>query len=1216
MNTPYKKISIALEKLLKGLEYKIESTPSDTEPLFLLLTFKPNLAVFSVLDGRPEENYLVAFQNFKNLYSAHSTEWANFDLSLVLCSTDAEKTTDEFFNKIQIDPYFCRKFVIDLNKELQTQLGLLPYIPLSPEKIVGLRRPISSQTFLIQHGVTSELAKYLVVPHVRGIERIIKDCVEGVLGVPEWITSESDKFYQAPYKISHKIRLKELEINNFRVYRGNFKFDLDGDLVVLFGPNGLGKTSFFDAIDFICTGGVARFDERFKGNTNRLLDALKHLDSSIDTSFVNTNILVDGKEIPLERCVNDRIQANLSGVPQNRTKTLMNLTGLSEEHSDLRIENLIRLFRATHLFGQEFQVLTSKLREYSKLPEDTVSRMLSLQDYVETINKTKRVCEELKSQIKDKETELSKLKDFLQSKKSEYDQLTHSAKIAEKPETILEIGKNILEKISREANIQIKIPKEYNQEIIREWRALLTAHIGSIKQKLELINKLEVKFPELADYKKNLEEVGLKLAQKKKILSAIIYDHKNKEKKLQGFDDKLKQMLLEEKNLSSKKENLNWLLQAKVEYNKLKENVKKEDENYKDIQSKLLKLIPKIEKIKSKNKQAQETSDKISSEIEALEKNLNTINALVENLEDWQKTITLRKELEASLQKNQRQLDKLRNELRVKKDELNNALIDKVKLKSNLEKLQESQSELHTLLDNIKKHVLGSICPVCGTSHKSKEDLIEKLDIQRGIQPKHIQEALKLYEEAERKTDKLKKYVIDFESELKRLAQQDHEVKNEFSQLESSLKNYEAKAIALDIQIIPEKLMEEIASKKKYVTEQINIKRQELSEQESKTKKLNKQLAVLDKQRDILEQDLRTSESRQKQLQSMIDKISGDASTRQVSLELKNEIIQRELSPINGLIDDLCNKIKIQQTENQKLQKEIGQLLEKKNKLEREIQELNNEILGLTKYIEEVEDLIKSLKLKSDLNMDYILALEDDLKRKLSSLDFLQNEIENFEIALDTIQISASLAKIKQEMENIKKQHHELENYRNKLITWLSYFDNIRNELYSIQNQALKEYTVKYGPLTSIIQKRLRAVYGFGNISLNPEKGGIAVRVQRQEKKNIAPSDYFSESQIQIIMLSLFLSAVLTQTWSSFAPILLDDPVEHFDDMNAYSLLELISGLIMQSNGEHQFIISTCEGHLFRLMREKFSKINCRVIYYVFESIGENGPKIKMLKDY
>ncbi len=345
----------------------------------------------------------------------------------------------------------------------------------------------------------------------------------------------------------------------------------------------------------------------------------------------------------------------------------------------------------------------------------------------------------------------------------------------------------------------------------------------------------------------------------------------------------------------------------------------------------------------------------------------------------------------------------------------------------------------------------------------------------------------------------------------------------------------------------------------------------------------------------------------------MIDKISRDALAHQVSLALEKEIIQRELSTTNSILEEFPKQIERQQTENQNLQKEVGNLFENKSILKSQIQELDKEILDSKRYIEEVERLIKRLNLNLEVDMNQVLILKKGFMEKLSSLDLLLNEITNFEITLDAMQVSTTVARIQQDAENIKKQHQDIEKRRDRLSAWLRYFDVIRKELELLQNQALKEYTEKYGPLSSTVQRRLRSIYGFGDIGLNPEKGGIAVRVERKGEENIVPSDYFSKSQIQIVMLSFFLSAALTQTWSSFAPILLDDPVGHFDDLNAYSFVDLIRTLIMEPGRERQFIVSTCEDRLFRLMRQKFSKINRRVIFYVFESIGENGPKIKKL---
>ena len=92
-------------------------------------------------------------------------------------------------------------------------------------------------------------------------------------------------------------------------------------------------------------------------------------------------------------------------------------------------------------------------------------------------------------------------------------------------------------------------------------------------------------------------------------------------------------------------------------------------------------------------------------------------------------------------------------------------------------------------------------------------------------------------------------------------------------------------------------------------------------------------------------------------------------------------------------------------------------------------------------------------------------------------------------------------------------------------------------------------------------------------------------------------------------MLSIFLAGGLRQTWSRFAPVLLDDPVTHFDDLNAYGFIEIIRGIVSTSPNAWQFIISTCEERLFSLMQKKFSATNA--IFYQFMGMSEGGPIVE-----
>ena len=54
------------------------------------------------------------------------------------------------------------------------------------------------------------------------------------------------------------MRITSVEISGFRAFRGTNRLDLDGDIVLVVGANGQGKTSLFDAIQWAVTGELSR----------------------------------------------------------------------------------------------------------------------------------------------------------------------------------------------------------------------------------------------------------------------------------------------------------------------------------------------------------------------------------------------------------------------------------------------------------------------------------------------------------------------------------------------------------------------------------------------------------------------------------------------------------------------------------------------------------------------------------------------------------------------------------------------------------------------------------------------------------------------------------------------------------------------------------------------------------------------------------------------
>ena len=162
-----------------------------------------------------------------------------------------------------------------------------------------------------------------------------------------------------------------------------------------------------------------------------------------------------------------------------------------------------------------------------------------------------------------------------------------------------------------------------------------------------------------------------------------------------------------------------------------------------------------------------------------------------------------------------------------------------------------------------------------------------------------------------------------------------------------------------------------------------------------------------------------------------------------------------------------------------------------------------------------------------------------------------------------------------------------------------------------------------YSPATNLVYSRLNAHPLFNQIILKVGEKELKVLTQSSkgeqlgsEKINqISPRQFFSEAQLNIAALSIFLATALHQRWSGFNTIIIDDPVQNMDDFNVYAFLDLVRGLIM--NG-HQFILTTCNRDLYKLILVKFRDLNevnrNRFKAYRLKGVYAEGPEL--IRDY
>jgi chromosome segregation ATPase len=233
----------------------------------------------------------------------------------------------------------------------------------------------------------------------------------------------------------------------------------------------------------------------------------------------------------------------------------------------------------------------------------------------------------------------------------------------------------------QEINIPFQLSTEVNPETIRSWRGVIEAEIGRITQDLEVIRQLESKLPNMPTYRKKIEEGTSELKQSKELLAQAEKDYAEKKKTLVQCGEKNKKMLREEKDLSLKRENLKWLGKSKAEYEELKERINGKNKVYQNIQTQLLELMPKIQRMESENKMIRDTVGKIISDIEVLEQGLKRTQEFEQSFNDWLKTVSLQKELEANILNIEQQIGNVKNQLLEKKGELNAATMAHIELK-------------------------------------------------------------------------------------------------------------------------------------------------------------------------------------------------------------------------------------------------------------------------------------------------------------------------------------------------------------------------------------------------------------------------------------------------------------------------------------------------------------------------------------------------------
>ncbi len=586
-----------------------------------------------------------------------------------------------------------------------------------------------------------------------------------------------------------------------------------------------------------------------------------------------------------------------------------------------------------------------------------------------------------------------------------------------------------------------------------------------------------------------------------------------------------------------------------------------------------------------------------------------TLNGMIEACEKWpaqRSRLVQTAEEERAAVKSGEQLhaedrDAMARQERIKEEETD--------LLGQINDVDKAQSELRRLLSQVQSHVRSGVCPLCGEDHGSVETLLERIEEQ--VSSDAASAARITLRRVRTDVREVSARRGNLATRQERAATKLATLKSERARLVQEIAAFEDAAEKLGVEVHgpPAAPIHEFKERRdgllKEITEleqQATIKGKEVHAARRSVEEARSVVTVrhdeVDRQNRILDD-----------IQERIDQLREDHRIGQetidasaTEIEERTRVVREELARIederttaDGVLARQKKSLAAVRLEIKSVRTDLSAFQVKAASLQADSNEMVARLLGAG--------------LSEDTNEDSLLALISKMGHEQARSDELRDAVAGIELAVDAATTGAAFKRLHQGIHRRKEAIKTAQQKQERHEPWLKYFEKLSELLSREQSTAVSNFTNEYGARTSVIQRRLRSVYGFDEIEILSEKSKIRVRVKRQGEE-LRPTDYFSQSQQQTLLLGLFLTACLSQTWSGLSPVFLDDPVTHFDDLNTYAFLDLIVGLFDSETGQRQFVISTCDEKFLQLARQKFRHLGRRARFYTFAAIGEEGPVV------
>lgn len=770
------------------------------------------------------------------------------------------------------------------------------------------------------------------------------------------------------------MKIKKVEIQAFRAYdrveNGTFDFKLGGeeyaDFISLYAPNGFGKTSFYDAIEYSYTNNI---DRLLKNKNNK------------DIAKSEKNISNNEKQYILRNRYSNSDLDSFVKLHTNKEDIVRNISNPRKGASDFKFdekETVNKYFREV-ILSQDW--ISGFLKEDK--PEDRYKTFIEyfgdkeLDKYYNTLSallfQNEKEIKKLNDQLKGIQLELKfdGDKDILSKINNTIELLNKKIKLFNRIDSqtsktsILELTNSITERLS---DIDFEVAK--HQNLISDLDRLI---IG---------NEAIIGFKQFKEHCDNLK----KLAEKHKELNLILAgfeDLKKKKTELTSIQDY-------NVKLTKEKEQKEKILGLFSKYNDTIKRIKDKDEEIKSLQS----LQDTI------NKEISDQRIQISKFEVQISKNQNEINSI-------NQIVVKLPEIEQNIRNSENQIKQLNKDTDLKKDELE-------KKSKNIDSLEIFTNDLISALLNIENGIFPS---EFDKNFVKYSDLLRNHD---GLKKK--------LEEENKGLNSVKQEILehdDFQAELESFISKGLSIINDKKRDSCPLCSQKYKTYTdLADKVANNKLLLEasnaLLNRKNEIEKNVN----DISENIHKTTLL----LVNSIKKDISESELKIQELKTQVLnlkQSIADVEAKVENESKRLADLRSSILNKSIKEYNEWAKEQLDKL---DEEIKKYQSDLTSLKDKIKNNEEQSQiaitkiDLSNkdiEVLKKDKVVNEVRNFFSENYPNLDLDPKYInenlSSLAKTQKEHQSNFERLRNDIELKEKGL----VSVNEDSLKQELEGL-----------------------------------------------------------------------------------------------------------------------------------------------------------------------------------------------------